>query len=99
MFSNDILTDFKIGPLRDKFNKSRNEMRDFKGMRLQNLSLEYGLTDEQIQKMDKHLQRRVSAQMGVIDYFIGILCQEMDQQASGNYLPGAYKTLSYEHKI
>ena len=50
-------------------------------------------------KMEKHLNRRVAAQMGVIDYYISILCKEMDQHASGGYLPGEYKDLSYDHKL
>lgn len=37
--------------------------------------------------------------MGVIDYHINLLCQEMDQEASGGYLPGEYKELSYENKL
>jgi len=37
--------------------------------------------------------------MGVIDYFITLLCQEMDQEASGGFLPGEYKELSYDNKL
>ena len=37
--------------------------------------------------------------MGVIDFHIGLLCQEMDQEASGGYLPAEYKELSYDHKL
>ena len=41
--------------------KSKIEMKDYKGMKHQNMSLELGLTDEQISSMDKHLSRRVSS--------------------------------------
>ena len=54
---------------------------------------------ETMHTMEKHLIRRVSAQMGVIDYFITLLCQEMDQEASGGFLPGEYKELSYDNKL
>ena len=82
-----------------KLTKSKIEMREYKGMKHQNMTLELGLTDEQINAMDKHLSRRVGSQLGVIDYYIGILCEEMDLARSGNHLPGAYKALPYDLKM
>ena len=37
--------------------------------------------------------------MGAIDYHIDLICQEMDQNASGGYSPDQYKELSYENKL
>lgn len=49
--------------------------------------------------MEKHQTRRVAAQLGVIDYYINLLCKEMDQESSGGYLPAEYKELSYDNKL
>tara|TARA_B110000285_G_scaffold207681_1_gene247258 strand:+ start:721 stop:975 length:255 start_codon:yes stop_codon:yes gene_type:complete len=37
--------------------------------------------------------------MGVIDFHINLLCQEMDQEASGGFLPAEYKELPYDLKL
>jgi len=37
--------------------------------------------------------------MGVIDYYINLLCEEMDQGKSGQYLPEAYKNLPFDLKM
>ena len=97
--SQDILTDFRIGPLNDKFNKSRKELNKFNKLKVMSPELFEGVNREMMHKMEKHLNRRVSAQMGVIDYHINLLCQEMDQHGSGGYLPGEYKELSYDLKL
>lgn len=37
--------------------------------------------------------------MGAIDYFIDLLCQEMDQEKSGGYSAADYRELNFENKL
>lgn len=61
MHSNDILTDFRVGPLNDKFTKSKKELQRYYSLKTSNPDLFEGANREIMHAMEKHLNRRVAA--------------------------------------